>query len=221
MKAISAALAALAIAGTATAAQAAAIIAPVSVTADTGTAGAPLWVPRHIVDQTGLSSTYVPGVTDFEDFIASNPTHSYAPGTPWLSRADVTSSILTFDFGQTVRLGKLAYFDDPRTTATSLRLSAAGWRGASFSVSDLDAQPAAAQVFDFGSVETRYLTIEVSGCNRVSGGNRWNGCGIGELVFGEGSAAAVPEPASWALMILGFGGIGATLRHRRQALAAA
>ena len=36
----------------------------------------------------------------------------------------------------------------------------------------------------------------------------------------SGAAAAVPEPATWALMILGFGGIGASIRHRRAALAA-
>jgi hypothetical protein len=35
----------------------------------------------------------------------------------------------------------------------------------------------------------------------------------------EGSVAAVPEPATWAMMILGFGGVGATLRRRRQILA--
>ena len=29
-------------------------------------------------------------------------------------------------------------------------------------------------------------------------------------------AAAVPEPAAWALMILGFGGAGAQLRRRRR-----
>jgi len=29
------------------------------------------------------------------------------------------------------------------------------------------------------------------------------------------TAAAVPEPASWALMLLGFGGIGAAIRRRR------
>ena len=33
--------------------------------------------------------------------------------------------------------------------------------------------------------------------------------------------AAVPEPASWALMIIGFGSAGALMRRRRQMLAAA
>lgn len=32
--------------------------------------------------------------------------------------------------------------------------------------------------------------------------------------------AAVPEPAAWALMLLGFGGVGAAVRGRRQRLAA-
>ncbi len=32
---------------------------------------------------------------------------------------------------------------------------------------------------------------------------------------------AVPEPATWALMLTGFGGAGALLRRRRQAIAAA
>jgi hypothetical protein len=39
--------------------------------------------------------------------------------------------------------------------------------------------------------------------------------------FTVSSSAAVPEPATWAMMIMGFGGIGATLRRRRQALAIA
>ena len=34
------------------------------------------------------------------------------------------------------------------------------------------------------------------------------------------AVAAVPEPASWAMMLLGFGGLGAVLRRRRRAVAA-
>jgi len=42
----------------------------------------------------------------------------------------------------------------------------------------------------------------------------------GEML-GNVSLAAVPEPGTWALMIMGFGGAGAMLRSRRKALVAA
>jgi hypothetical protein len=55
-------------------------------------------------------------------------------------------------------------------------------------------------------------------------GERFNGI---TLSSGENSyeidnlaiGGFVPEPASWALMILGFGGVGATIRRRRNLLA--
>ena len=82
--------------------------------------------------------------------------------------------------------------------------------------------PATAAVYAFQPVTTRYLTFEMSGCNASKPGStqNWPGCGLNEVVFAEGSPGAVPEPATWAMMILGFGGVGALLR-RRSILAAA
>ena len=43
----------------------------------------------------------------------------------------------------------------------------------------------------------------------------------GELISGAIEVFAVPEPASWALMLVGFGGLGFALRSRRKMAKAA
>jgi len=43
----------------------------------------------------------------------------------------------------------------------------------------------------------------------------------GEVALDNISVTAVPEPATWALMLVGFGGMGAMLRYRRKQLVAA
>ncbi len=50
-----------------------------------------------------------------------------------------------------------------------------------------------------------------------TGGSRW-GTWIAAIDFG--GSAAVPEPMSWAMMILGFGAVGSLIRRRRATLAA-
>ena len=40
--------------------------------------------------------------------------------------------------------------------------------------------------------------------------------GIAMVNFSVQQAAAVPEPATWAMMLIGFGGIGASLRRRKR-----
>ena len=44
-------------------------------------------------------------------------------------------------------------------------------------------------------------------------------CGRGEILV-TGDVGAAPEPATWSLMILGIGGMGAALRTRRRKVAA-
>jgi hypothetical protein len=54
----------------------------------------------------------------------------------------------------------------------------------------------------------------------VFGGSA-NFIGFDDITLGSATAGGgVPEPASWALMIGGFGLAGATLRRRRSAVAA-
>jgi hypothetical protein len=47
------------------------------------------------------------------------------------------------------------------------------------------------------------------------------GCDVNGAFGCGGGRDGVPEPASWALMILGFGGVGAVLRQRRRVVLAA
>jgi hypothetical protein len=48
-----------------------------------------------------------------------------------------------------------------------------------------------------------------------------SGQNTGTVGGGLGGGGGVPEPSAWALMILGFGGVGALMRDRRRTLATA
>ena len=41
--------------------------------------------------------------------------------------------------------------------------------------------------------------------------------GIQSIASRPGTIGAVPEPSTWAMMLLGFGGVGVALRRRRRA----
>lgn len=69
--------------------------------------------------------------------------------------------------------------------------------------------------FDFGAGLTGQsltLRIDLTGL-----ANNSDNIGLDNVRFGQvGGPAAVPEPATWALMILGMAGAGAALRQRRR-----
>jgi hypothetical protein len=97
----------------------------------------------------------------------------------------------------------------------SLNLTGLTILGAHFgNNSDTDANSITAYwLIDLGNVTTNTLTLT-------------NGAGSSNAqIFATGVPSAVPEPGTWALMLLGFGGMGLALRRRRrktqQAFAAA
>lgn len=210
----------------ATTAQAAVILSPVSVTVTGGGTGGPFWKVENLINQNGLQTKYTPGVTDFDTYIAGDPKHDGRLNIEWFSAQNSRSAQLTFDFGVEVTLYKLAIWDENNSTQQSMSISTPdGGLIRKFSPAESAGSRYGAQAFEFRPVTTRYLTLDITGCGEKGHLPQQSVeyCGLGEIIFADGSgvSAAVPEPATWAMMILGFGGIGAALRRRQIAFAAA
>jgi hypothetical protein len=69
--------------------------------------------------------------------------------------------------------------------------------------------------YDATQNNTFSVNLTLTNVSSVQGGT----ISVNEVI--QQGSGAVPEPASWALMILGFGGAGAMLRRRKTAAAAA
>ena len=68
-------------------------------------------------------------------------------------------------------------------------------------------------VFDSASREMIALTAGASNVLTINGTTFGDASYSGTLSFGQ--TAAVPEPATWALMLMGFGAVGFSMRRRR------
>ena len=198
-------------------AQAAAIISAQSVSVVSGGTVGSFWTADNVIDHSGLEIDYVAGVTDFDAYVAKKPRHTGALNTEWFSSSDSRSAQLLFDFGREVTINKLAIWDEDASSQLSMSISTPLLGLVrTFSPTESDGQPyAGGEVFAFKPITTRYLTLDITGCGQRTGNGTVRYCGLGEMIFADGSAAPVPEPTTWALMILGFGAVGATVRRRR------
>lgn len=68
-------------------------------------------------------------------------------------------------------------------------------------------------MFEFGTLANTALVAGANNVLTVSGNNLGNGAFAGTLTFAQ--VSAVPEPATWGMMLLGFGAVGFSLRRRR------
>jgi hypothetical protein len=205
------------------------IIQPKSVTIVTGGTAAG-YDASNIINQSGLSKTYKSGVTDFDTYIATNPLHAFNSGE-WLSDGPTTSATVLFDFGEIVEITGFAIFNEDATSMgfTTFRAgisptSLSGYGGSNFRVQNPFGVDYGATVVNHQAIRRRYFAVNITGCNAA--GAAHNGCGLGEVVFESSQAApppvgGVPEPATWAMMIMGFLGTGAAVRRRNRGLATA
>ena len=201
-------LAAVAAAAPATAAT----LTPVSVTATDTFDLFGQYKVGNLVDGSGLTSGLHNG-----DFTAM-----------WMTNLGVNQASLTFTFDRVYALQSASIwnynFGNPAEFQSTILRGVKDFRllastdGTSYTLITEarlamgTGQPLAAQTFDATGFSARFVRLEI--LNNYGQGTYaerdWNS-GLSEVRF---AGAAVPEPASWALMIAGFGLAGSALRRR-------
>lgn len=180
--------------------------------------------PTVTIDQAGLSAGYTSLVTDFDDYISTNPTHNLAPANNWLGLA--ATGNFDFNLGGSFTIQSFALWnwgEDDDFNVIGFTLLADD--NAAFSsptvLGNFTADPNTGsilavlpEVFGFTPTEASFVRMQITSNN----GNP-NSTGFGEAAFEVQSTQAVPEPSSLAMFAVG--GVvclaGAAWRRRRKA----
>lgn len=196
------------------------IVAPTSATINSGGPGD--GSINNTFNQAGLTSGYTSGVTNFDTYIATNPQHSLVFACcEWFSAFGTSSASVTYDFGTALSLDALALWNEETAGIGTLDLlwSLDGTSFSSLGVFNPTDNPVSSdygpQVFTFAPTGLRYVRFNMSNCPQNPGD--YQACAIGEVAFRSTDTVtpAVPEPGTWAMMLLGFGAVGFSLRGRR------
>ncbi len=220
-----------------TAVSAATIIRPTSATVlNNATASGSI---ANAFNMSGLTMPYSAGITDFDQYFARTPAPAHNPNSgEWIGTVGLTTGQVTFDMGAAVGFDRLALWNEDRFGITQLALSTS-LDGVVFtplgSFAPGDNTYLAsyrAEIFSFAPLEARFVRFAMSDCRQTAASLR--ACALGEVAFRSAVVpvvqppvtppvvgSAVPEPSTWAMMLMGFGAIGSIVRQakRRRPLA--
>ena len=171
------------------------------------------------LNQAGLSSNYISGVTDFDTYVATATHTNFFSGFEWFSNSGTTAAMVTYDLGMNYLVNKMALWNEESSGIGLLNLLVST-DGINFTALLSNLFPTdnplgpqyLADVFTFGPTTFRYLRMDMSGCPQALPGS-FRACAIGEVAFNE--VAAVPVPAALPLLLAGLGALG-VLRSRRR-----
>ena len=165
------------------------------------------------IDQTGLSAPFISGVTDFDAYIASNPTHdSPGPANAWSGNAGLLPINLDYDLGAAYAVDTLALWTSFQGFSINrfqvFTANNAAFVGAT-NVGNFDANdtppPMPAQIFDLLNTNAQYLRVQILSNEGAGAVN------LSELAV---EVSAVPEPLT--LTLFGTGVLATIVRLRRK-----
>ena len=177
----------------------------------------------NTINQSGLSSSFVSGVTDFDTYLATNPTHSVAAfNNEWFTESGIHSAQVDYNLGAIYNIDKLALWNEEGSGIGAFDISVSS-DNTNFSLLSAGLTPFnnpqgfdyLAQVFLFGSTSARYVRFAITGCPQADSG--FDGCGIGEVAFSanQGEISSVPLPAALPLMASALGVFGLGRRRNK------
>ena len=180
---------------------------------------------NNLINQSGLSSSYTSGVTDFDSFVAST-THSDLNNSYHAQNSGGLPAHFSFDMGSSVSLSSVAFWGTPNVGdfgAIEVFSDTDGIFGnggttslGSFTFVETGSGSSNPQTFSFPDINTQFIHLEVTSFEDPGICDTTCFMFGGEVAFEEGASVPVPFEVSPTLGLLTIGGIWGVSRLRKK-----
>ena len=184
-----------------------------------GTSVGDLFAIGNTIDQSGLSTGFESGVTDFDTYLASNPTHSTNGADEYWGLGGDTPT-LDYDLGAVFTIDALALWNGSIDGISEANIYGSLDGDTYFLLTTIlplensGGQRYISEIFSFAAAALRYVQIDIVSCHTPPTGY----CRVGEVAFRVADVNEVPIPAAFPLLLSGLAGLGFAARRRKMRL---